>query len=379
MKEINDLMILPVSVTASVKGASHKRSGTCCQDAVSVREGFYRGRPYWVYTVADGHGNERHLLSDRGAALATTAAEQTAVQFILSGLADDDPLATGGYAGFFTCHLREEWRRNIQQSQGTYHIEPEDVVRHGTTLLSVLVYNGCVYVAQLGDGNILTADRDGTLSYLIEPPKGPVDSCTDSLCSADTDGLWTFDCMPVEETPFLMLSTDGLYNSILQRDTFLEVAGQLRDSINKNGRDALKASLPDWLSAYSENGSGDDISLIAVSLETSKNKTIKKGQNHESTTKDKRTTDRKKAGGGGTGKCLPRKKEREESCPEAVQTGIRHAESTNHHLRACPIGCSHEGLYLKVRLAGSTGGVAGEKFIRLFDAPDRQLRIHQPE
>jgi len=68
----------------------------------------------------------------------------------------------------------------------------------------------------------------------------------------------------IDERPptLVMLTTDGYANSFANDSDFKKVARDLHGAIIQDGSAAVARSLPSWLEATSQDGSGDDISII---------------------------------------------------------------------------------------------------------------------
>lgn len=315
-------------VFGSVKGANHVRDNKCCQDAISIKEGSFRGKPYLICSVADGHGDSAYTHSDKGALLATLTAEQTTVQFLLTGEPHRDNRGEL-FAKYICRHLKNEWIENIKQTHCRYHVSHDMVRKYGTTLLCVLVYNGHVYMAQLGDGETCYLDREMNPVFLVEPETGPTISITDSLCSTDANTCWNFACIPTTDIKFLMLSTDGLMNSLADNGEYAKLAATLNGYLNRFRPSEINAALPEWLSDYSKKGSGDDISLVAINLRPNTNK---HGEEHEKDTKNPRVENREKASGGQPRGSLPRGKKWGTLRVKALQRLKRHPGTEKYYL-----------------------------------------------
>jgi len=319
------------AVFASVRGASHKRNGTCCQDAVSLKEGSFQGEPYLIGTAADGHGHPDYTHSERGAVLAALAAEQTAIQFMLTW---DEGMENPGrfFAQYFKVHIKEEWLKNIAQSQSTYRVDPQLVNKHGTTLLCVLILRGRIFIAQLGDGEICLLNKKGEASFLVEPETGPVSSTTWSLCGDRLDELWRFASTNVEDISFLMLSSDGLINSLKDKEEYVKLALALQGYLQRFPPEKIKEVLPQWLDNYSERGSADDISLVAINMEPTKNENnTAKGKTHENKHQDTGTRNNQKTRGRRTGRGLSYQAGRKGIRPKTLQRTQRNKGPTSHH------------------------------------------------
>jgi serine/threonine protein phosphatase PrpC len=66
----------------SQTGATHLEKNLPCQDACMAALHFYKGRPYTVVAVADGHGSKKYRRSEVGAHLAMEAVQEAASQLV---------------------------------------------------------------------------------------------------------------------------------------------------------------------------------------------------------------------------------------------------------------------------------------------------------
>lgn len=257
-------------VASSVKGENHGKRGICCQDAVAVRKGYCRALPGLIHVISDGHGGDAYVHSDRGSALAVQAAEQIATRFMLE--------AKGGiktrqkqFEHIIRDQLRSVWISEIISSWPEREI-PTDIVRkHGATLIMGVVFRNHLHIAQMGDGEVLVIDRAGKATFLEEPEEGPISTVVTSLCGKHSDRHWKFGCLPVRRIGFLMMSSDGLINSFASNSEYIRFARIIQDRLLRFPQETVQEALPTWLSDISKRGSGDDVSIIATTMNTTTN------------------------------------------------------------------------------------------------------------
>jgi len=315
------------TISASVQGAEHIQNDKTCQDAISIKEGSFHGSPYLICSVADGHGGDDYHFSHIGSLFATSAAEKTATQFLQSGATTSD--SRGEYfSNHVIWHLKDEWEENIKQSWEQFRVTYDHVRRHGTTILSVLIYQGYAYMAQLGDGDICYLDREENPVFLVQPDEGPTDSTTDSLCSRRANNYWNFACIPLKDITFLMMSTDGLINSMSTSEEYVKLIKTLQGYVSRFRPSEINALLPEWLSDYSENGCGDDISLVGINLKTNN----KLGEMKNDNTENTRTEDHEKTSGGRTRGSVCRRKKRTIFSTKVLQRIKRHPGTKSYYL-----------------------------------------------
>lgn len=254
-------------ISASVRGADHIVAGKPCQDALSIKEGAHSSEPYLMIAMADGHGHESVPHSDRGASLATLAAEQCAMQFILK-IAGKRKKRLRQFKELVKEHLRNLWMENIRLARQSYRVDEPTAYEHGTTVLLTVWHRGGLYTAQLGDGDICVMDKAGTMLTEHAMPPGPSSSAVYSLSSNHTKAPWKFRRYDSKDVDFIMVSTDGLFNAMDDEGAYLRLSRTLNHYLKTHPAEDINRQLPHWLSAYSKKGSGDDISLVAISPNT---------------------------------------------------------------------------------------------------------------
>lgn len=263
----------------SRQGAAHQRGATPCQDAYALWSGAVSGTPCLVAAVADGHGDTRHDRSQYGAALAVQAAVEVAREFALHG-SSAETLVTlkSDFKEHFPRKLGQRWREAVQhdaQAQdnaldGEVLSLESILTRYGTTLLVVLIVPGALLVGQIGDGDILLVNlADDTCDLLLRRPNTLLGTATYSLCSSDATHLWQTAVVAHPSTEVLLLATDGLADALGTDDAALAgFARSLGQRFQEFGPAAVANALPSWLDHYSAHGSGDDMTLAVVWLDT---------------------------------------------------------------------------------------------------------------
>jgi len=257
----------------STRGASHERSRKPCQDAVAIWSGTFQAEPVMVMAVADGHGDRRHDLSHRGAALAVEAAVDEVVQTLSfasagEGRTSDAPL---------TARITDRWARKVLADAagtgGAPEGDPHPVLtRYGTTLLLAVATRERILLAQLGDGDILVVRPGGRVESPLEKDPALLGSVTHSLSSRYVQECWHTAEIPGSGGGVLLLATDGLSDSFAGpgEEEFLTFARSLVDRIREFGIERVAGSLPAWLESFSRQGSGDDITVALAWMEPEK-------------------------------------------------------------------------------------------------------------
>ncbi|MGW7073969.1 PP2C family serine/threonine-protein phosphatase [Streptomyces sp. NPDC054866] len=260
-------------LSATVKGVGKKYS----QDSggvLSVAEGRAA-----VLTVADGHGSAAHFRSDLGSWWAVEEFTACAVGFALEAVrvgAD----ATGWNG------LRAEARRLPQQvahrwrerallhdcnspAHGGRHVsapadDEPDLAVYGSTLIGAVVTQSMLFCWQLGDGDIVLVDADGTPHTPLSTGPDMGDE-TDSLCEPEPWRKMRSHWQPFTggAPPVVLLSTDGLSKSFADHQGFLDFATGVTERAAAQGVPAVQAQLADWLERAAKY-SGDDTTFVGA-------------------------------------------------------------------------------------------------------------------
>ena len=271
-------------VGASVRGASHVRTGLPNQDAIRWLPESGTGRPL-ILAVSDGHGSAKCFRSNVGARLAVETATGV-IQESLDSL--PDPLNLSAIKRWAAENLPREiarrWRDRVadhvsaspltsaeldrleaqKDIRKRRQVGLEPILAYGATLLAVVVAESFILYLQLGDGDILVVSEAGEVSKAPLPTDERLFANeTTSLCLRDA---WRefrshFQVISASSPALILVSTDGYGNSFRDDVGFLQVGADILAMIRADGLDAVSASLETWLTQASQEGSGDDVTL----------------------------------------------------------------------------------------------------------------------
>lgn len=261
-------------LSASVTGAAHTRAGRGNQDAA----GCWCGEDGTiVLAVADGHGGEAYVHSDRGARFAVEAAIGACRDLAdrLAPMAIRDGAGHGRLGQELAREIVRRWQQRVEEDRGGDG-ETETEVRarrrpdptgttkaYGTTLVVALaVETELVLLLQCGDGDVLAVGADGTVDRPVPADSRSFGNETASLCLPEAWTEFRSRLLDTNELPaLLLLATDGYANSYADDGEFRQVARDLLWRLTEDGEEAVAAALPGWLAETSEGGSGDDITV----------------------------------------------------------------------------------------------------------------------
>jgi len=258
----------------SVRGASHIRNDKECQDS-------YRFEQYddgcIIISVADGHGSNSCPFSKSGSQIAVNTF-CAAMKSLHESYCDNlDGLRTylnreGEMS--FARSIEHEWKRRVLKTHSNAKREvpltnkdEKDCnaiyMQYGTTLLGLFVSPEYTFAFQLGDGDIL--DVTGTAVEQVIHSDKILGVETHSLCknNAWKSAISSVSSIDEQLLPTLyVLSSDGFSNSYLNEDEFHKACHDYFDLIKEHGTAEIEQHLQEWLSDTSENGCGDDITVV---------------------------------------------------------------------------------------------------------------------
>jgi serine/threonine protein phosphatase PrpC len=268
---------------STVRGASHKRKGMPNQDACGFSLESFSETVGVIVAIADGHGGEKYVRSDRGAKFAIKAAIEQGRRFISQDLyGESRGIERNIHAlaqEYLTKHVVKQWASEVRHDydqnplteEETQHLKIEnknDLLKnprlaYGTTLLMTILTSDFILHLQLGDGDILVISDEGEVSRPIAKDKRLFANDTTSLCADDAWKEFRIKYDPLQTLPALiLLTTDGYANSHETVEGFERIGvDYLQNLRDKNGISQVEKNLSTWLEETSEEGSGDDITI----------------------------------------------------------------------------------------------------------------------
>ncbi len=248
------------SISAGAAGSAH--ADGVSQDAHATRTIVAGPRTGSVVAaVADGHGGARYVRSGLGA----RAAVDAALSVLTAEPADpvDAPAVwTRIWQRWRDTVLADHRRRPFTEDERRrLGEEPDPLVAYGSTLIAALAGPEGVRIWQLGDGDVLAADADGTTSLPVPPDPLLSAGRTTSLCSADA--ATTARTALILDAHWVLLATDGYGNAFADADWRTQVGADLHRALREHGPGAVASQFPQWLRASAETG-GDDASAVLL-------------------------------------------------------------------------------------------------------------------
>lgn len=266
------------AVSASVRGGAHERGGTENQDAALVT---IAGVPPGcvVAATADGHGSARYVRSATGARLAV----EVACEVGASALGALDRATTSrerrNELAALAAPIVESWRSEVaahverhpfnddERAVGGHDIDAEPFVAYGTTLMVAILAPHWLGLVQVGDGDALLVDSDGSVHSPLPPDERLVGGATTSLCLIDAHLDARIALVEAPMPRLVLLSTDGYGNSFASDQWRADAGSGFLDAVRSEGLDAVATQLSGWLHD-SAQASGDDVTMVLAERAT---------------------------------------------------------------------------------------------------------------
>jgi hypothetical protein len=272
-----------MALSASVRGASHERSGQDNQDAVRIKNPTGTD-DVLLLAIADGHGSTRSFRSDRGSAMAVECALRELGHFVRQ-LGDAPISQVRNHARVrWPSALLAAWKSAVRADLAIHPFtaldfaafpEPPPIVTqdgelsvngylaYGATLLAVAITRHYILYSQLGDGDILVVHADGVVSRPLPRHHEFQSNQTVSLCSHHAKAEFQVQVHSNRGTApaLIMASTDGYANCFNDDEGFFKVGADFLEYLRLEGTHFVGEKLEEWLRQSSHDGSGDDITV----------------------------------------------------------------------------------------------------------------------
>lgn len=256
-------------------GASHVRRNKPNQDYGAVESiAVSLDNQIYVLAVSDGHGSEKSFRSDIGSKTAVNVAIEE-LKNLFSKQPSFDQI--NSQTDIITRRIIFEWKKLVKIHFIENPVNNEDIEIksdldiqriYGATLLIALITSEYVLYLQIGDGNILAVDGSGNYFEPFEVDPLILGTDTHSLCEEDAIEYCQIRVVPHQYLPlFVFITTDGLPNSFASDKDFSSSVVDIYHTIKKHGLEPVKDEMKGWLKDYTEQGSGDDITIAFYYLE----------------------------------------------------------------------------------------------------------------
>ncbi|MBN8564823.1 MAG: protein phosphatase 2C domain-containing protein [Leptolyngbya sp. UWPOB_LEPTO1] len=275
----------------SIQGAAHQRTGLVNQDAIHCETIEFEQQRMLLTAISDGHGGQSYFRSHVGADYAVRVSTSLLKQTISAW--GHDPIKLCQRVQDLPQQIVGQWRRSViehsqqypftsaewsklqtqellQQEISRSQLEDDPSIAYGATLLLIFITEAFALYFQVGDGDILCVQPDGTTEHPLPIDARLIANRTISLCTPQAWEEGRLRVCSVQEVPLpamILASTDGYANSYATDEDFFRIGIDYLQSVRTEGFDRVIANLPMILRETSYRGSGDDITLGMMYLE----------------------------------------------------------------------------------------------------------------
>ena len=241
----------------SVQGYNHIKANKVCQDA----SGECHFEDVSIIAVADGHGSDNYIRTDRGSKFAVSAALTAIKAFVqearenhLSAVPDSETELIQ-----ISKNILARWYTQVENDVACEPFQPEELAKvsekykqryafgqynakaYGTTLIAVCMTNEGWFGIHIGDGKCVELLENGTLCEPIPWDEACEQNITTSICDSDA----------IEDSYSSEMELHELYRNI-----FI-VFAEHSTEIGSN-------EVRDYLPKITRRGSGDDVSIAGI-------------------------------------------------------------------------------------------------------------------
>ncbi len=227
-----------------------------------------------IAAVADGHGGDAYIRSDRGAQFAAQCALECIKEFIMTVRAKNINVASSPAA--FLSQLEKSiiasWRLRVDAdlaadpAEGAVENGNSLSRIYGSTLIAAAATESFWFGIQIGDGKCVVLNHDGSFNQPIPWDSNCFLNTTTSICDGDAAARFRH-FFSTSLPAGVFIGTDGVDDSYPVADNeehlsnlYRMVARNFMGAGFEQGFNELRAFLP----RLTEKGSGDDVSIAGL-------------------------------------------------------------------------------------------------------------------
>jgi serine/threonine protein phosphatase PrpC len=259
--------------SAKIKGASHIKDGSRCQDSFKIAMiDIMDKRSNLIVAIADGHGSKKHYLSEFGAKILTNCMCNVLQNIIHEEKGHSIDILYKRIKENLPPKLFESWSScvlhdyNVRVDSGTeseMESEIDVLVKYGTTAMFCATSGHSLIFGKL-DGNVVFFENDEFFENVVDDNLMGSEAYT--MCKKE-NALSKWDFGISHNAEFLAISTDGLRNAFGEDDDnapFINAIKTIYNHTIMHGTDKTLHSLPSFLRRCSDDGSADDITITCL-------------------------------------------------------------------------------------------------------------------
>lgn len=258
-------------VTGCVTGAKHIEDGKPCQDSSIASVQYYKGEPYALIAVADGHGSNKYSRSEIGAHFAVQAAiaatsDWVAIAETYKAFEPGSWLknAESQFDLPFSNNLKQYWNEKVDKHLKDNPAQEGELVEgieaYGTTIALAVIYEGQVFLGAIGDSSVFVILNDEQVLNVINgSEEGPLGLSTHSLVQKKAAANWKRMRVSIDNLKMVCAVTDGFTDSL---GSIPHTLVSLSETTQSKGLEWLENAIQEFLEHLTDKGVGDDIASV---------------------------------------------------------------------------------------------------------------------
>ena len=263
----------------SVQGYNHIKANKVCQDA----SGECHFEDVSIIAVADGHGSDNYIRTDRGSKFAVSAALTAIKAFVqearenhLSTVPDSETELIQ-----VSKNILARWYTQVENDVACEPFQPEELAKvsekykqryasgqynakaYGTTLIAVCMTSEGWFGIHIGDGKCVELLENGTLCEPIPWDEACEQNITTSIC--DSDAIEEFRYVIQKDFPAaIFIGSDGIDDSYSSEMELHELYRNIFIVFAEHSTEVGNNEVRDYLPKITRRGSGDDVSIAGI-------------------------------------------------------------------------------------------------------------------
>ena len=263
----------------SVQGYNHIKANKVCQDA----SGECHFEDVSIIAVADGHGSDNYIRTDRGSKFAVSAALTAIKAFVQEARENHLPAIPDSEAELIQVskNILARWYTQVENDVACEPFQSEELAKvsekykqryasgqynakaYGTTLIAVCMTSEGWFGIHIGDGKCVELLGNGTLCEPIPWDEACEQNITTSIC--DSDAIEEFRYVIQKDFPAaIFIGSDGIDDSYSSEMELHELYRNIFIVFAEHGAEVGSNEVRDYLPKITRRGSGDDVSIAGV-------------------------------------------------------------------------------------------------------------------
>lgn len=263
----------------SVQGYNHIKVNKVCQDA----SGECQFEDVSIIAVADGHGSDNYIRTDRGSKFAVSAALTAIKAFVQEARENHLPTVPDSEAELIQVskNILARWYTQVENDVACEPFQSEELAKvsekykqryasgqynakaYGTTLIAVCMTSEGWFGIHIGDGKCVELLGNGMLCEPIPWDEACEQNITTSIC--DSDAIEEFRYVIQKDFPAaIFIGSDGIDDSYSSEMELHELYRNIFIVFAEHGAEVGSNEVRDYLPKITRRGSGDDVSIAGI-------------------------------------------------------------------------------------------------------------------